>query len=174
MTKYLLKPITGTVKEGFILYDESGKEVYKTQMTKFKLFGASPFEFSNLITGKVEEHTLSKVLTVTENHGNDIAGAMMEIMTTRSGFKYDGQKIFDFLHEKGIRIDSHITTEKIGMKYDITFEGNLIATIANSSPSGKSILTVDRYYDVNCEEKDLDLVFLVAISIARTEQTFYN
>ena len=60
------------------------------------------------------------------------------------------------------------------MKYDITFEGQPIATIANSSPSGNSILTVERFYDVICEEKDLDLVFLVAISIARTEQTFYN
>ena len=174
MTKYLLKPITGTPKEGFILYDESGKEVYKTQMTKFKLFGASPFEFRNLITGKVEEHTLSKVLTVTQSFGNDIASAMLEMFTTKSGFKYDGQKIFEFLHEKGVRIDSHINTEKIGMKYDITFEGQPIATIANSSPSGNSILTVDRFYDVTCEEKDLDLVFLVAISIARTEQTFYN
>ena len=174
MNKYLLKPITGTVKEGFILYDENEQEVYKTQMTKFKLFGASPFEFKNLVTGKTEEHSVSKVLTVSEKFGNDIAGAMLEMMSTKSGFKYDGEKIFNYLHDKGIRIDSHVNTGKIGMKYDITFEGKPLATIANSSPSGKSILTVDRYYDVECEEKDLDLVFLVAFSIARTEQVFYN
>ena len=30
------------------------------------------------------------------------------------------------------------------------------------------------YYEVICEEKDLDIVFLVAFSIAMTEQTVYN
>ena len=174
MPKYLLKPITGTVKEGFVLYDENEKEVYKAQMVKFKLFGASPFAFNNMITNKTEEHTVGKTVTVTENHGDDIAGAIMTVMSTKSGFKYDGEKIFDYLHKKGIRIDSNINTGKVGMKYDVTFEGKPLATIANSSPSGKSLLTFNGYYDVECEEQDLDLVFLVAFAIAKTEQTFYN
>ena len=174
MHKYLLKPIKGTVKEGFILYDEHEKEVYKTQMVKFKLFGASPFAFTNNITNKTEEHTVGKTVTTSENHGNDIAGAIMNVMSTKSGFKYDGKKIFDYLHEKGIRIDSNINTSKVGMKYDITLEGKPLATIATSSPSGKSLLSFEGFYDVECEEEDLDLVFLVAFAIAKTEQTFYN
>ena len=173
MTKYLLKPITGTVKEGYILYDGE-KEVYKCQMIKFKLFGASPFEFKNMLTNTSEEHTVGKTVTVQQNHGNDIAGAIMNIMSTKSGFKFDGQKIFDYLHEKGFRIESNISDQKIGMKYDISYLGKSIATIANSSPSGKSLVTFDGYYDVECEEKDLDLVFLVAFAIAKTEQVFYN
>ena len=60
------------------------------------------------------------------------------------------------------------------MTYNISLEGNPLATIATSSPKGKSFITTDLYYDVTCEEKDLDLVFLVAFSIAKTEQTFYN
>ena len=56
----------------------------------------------------------------------------------------------------------------------MSFEGKPLATIATSSPKGKSLITTDLYYDVTCEEKDLDLVFLVAFSIAKTEQTFYN
>lgn len=174
MSKYLLKPITGTFKEGYILYDENEKEVYKCQMTKFKLFGASPFNFTNLITNKSEEHTVGKVSTITQESGKDLSSAMMDLMSTKSGFKYDGQKIFDYLHEKGIRIDSTVNSEKVGMKYNVTFEGKQIATLANSSPKGKSLLTFNNYLDVECEEKDLDLVFLVAFSIARTEQTFYN
>ena len=174
MAKYLLKPITGTIKEGFILYDENDSEVYKAQMTKFKLFGASPFEFNNKITNKTEEHTIGKTLTVSQSYGNDISGVMMSVMSTKSGFKYDGQKIFEYLHDKGIRIESHINTGKIGMKYDVTFEGKLLAVLASSSPKGKSIITFDGFYDVECDEKDLDLVFLVAFAIAKTEQTFYN
>ena len=174
MAKYLLKPITGTVKQGFILYDSNENEVYKTQMTKFKIFGASPFEFKNMITNNIEKHTVGKTVTITENHGNDIAGQIMNVVTTRSGFKFDGVKIFDYLHDKGIRIESTINTEKVGMKYNISLEGKPIATIANSSPKGKSLITFDGYYDVECDENDLDIVFLVAFAIAKTEQTFYN
>ena len=127
-----------------------------------------------MITNKSEEHTIGKVITTTQNHGDDIASAIMDLMTTKSGFKYDGQKIFDYLHEKGIRVETSINSEKIGMKYNVTFEGNPIATLSNSSPKGKSLVTFSNYYDIDCDEKDLDLVFLVAFSIARTEQTFYN
>ena len=167
--KYKLKPITGTVKEGFILVDENDNLVYKAQMTKFKLFGASPFKFENLITNKVEEHTVGKTVTVEQGGGDFI-----DIMSTKSQFKYDGEKIFKYLHDKGIRINSTVSGNKLGMTYEISLEGNPIAVIATSSPKGKSLITTNMFYDVTCEEKNLDLVFLVAFSIAKTEQTFYN
>ena len=99
---------------------------------------------------------------------------MDDFLSKRSYFKYDGVKIWDFLHDKGIRINSKLSDGKLGMTYNITCEGKDLATIATSSPKGKSFITTDVYYDVTCEEKDLDLVFLVAFSIAKTEQTFYN
>ena len=95
-------------------------------------------------------------------------------MSKRSYFKYDDKKIWDYLHDLGIRINSKASTSKIGMTYEVTFEGKPLATISTSSPKGKSLITTDLYYDVTCEEKDLDLVFLVAFSIAKTEQTFYD
>lgn len=165
--KYRLKPITGTVKEGFTLVDESDNLVYKAQMTKFKLFGASPFQFENHVTNKTEEHIVGKTIT-TEEHG------IVEMFSTKSTFKYDGEKIWKYLHNKGIRIKSMLSGNKIGMTYEISLEGNPIAVMASSSPKGKSFITASNYYDITCEEKDLDIVFLVAFSIARTEQTFYN
>jgi hypothetical protein len=165
--KYILKPALKTVKEGFTLEDENGNVAYSTKMIKFKLFGAAPFEFINNITNKKEEHTVGKVLTQTES-------GLAEMFSTKSSFKYDGKKIWDYLHEKGIRINTKPSANKIGATYEVSFEGNPIATIATSSPKGKSIITTDMYYDVTCEEKDLDLVFLVAFSIARTEQVFYD
>ena len=138
-------------------------------MTKFKIFGAAPFEFINHITNKTETHKVGKTLTV-EQGGNDL----ISFMSKRSYFKYDDKKIWDYLHDLGIRIDSKTSSNKIGMTYDITFGGKPLATISTSSPKGKSIITNDMYYDVTCEEKNLDLVFLVAFSIAKTEQTFYD
>ena len=167
--KYLLKPALGTFKQAFFLEDENANTIYEGKMTKFSLFGASPFEFFNHLTNKKEEHKVGKTITVQEG-GNDF----ISIMSTRSYFKYDGKKIWEYLHDLGIRIDSKPSSSKIGMTYDITFEGKPIATISSSSPKGKSILTTNLYYDVICDEKDLDLVFLVAFSIVKTEQLFYN
>ena len=167
--KYLLKPVLGTIKQAFYLEDENSNIVYEGKMMKFSLFGASPFEFINHITNKREEHKIGKTITIEEGR-NDLFSALSKA----SYFKYDGQKIWDYLHELGIRIDSKISNSKLGMTYVVSFEGKELATIATSSPKGKSFLTTDLYYDVICEEKDLDLVFLVAFSIAKTEQTFYN
>ena len=169
MNKYLLKPKLATIKQAFFLEDETGKMVYEGKMTKFSLFGASPFEMINHLTNKTEEHKVGKTITI-EQGGNDL----FSFMSKRSYFKYDDKKIWDYLHDLGIRINSAPSTGKIGMTYEVSFEGKPLATIATSSPKGKSFITTDLYYDVTCEEKDLDLVFLVAFSIAKTEQTFYN
>ena len=169
MNKYLLKPKTGTMKQAFLLENENGNVVYEGKMTKFSLFGASPFEFVNHVTNKTDVHKVGKTVTI-EQGGNDL----ISFMSKRSYFKYDDKKIWDYLHDLGIRIDSKLSTNKIGMTYEVSFEGKPLATIASSSPKGKSIITTDMYYDVTCEEKDLDLAFLVAFSIAKTEQTFYD
>ena len=170
MNNYSLKPKLGTVKQTFYLENEDGNVIYEGKMLKFKLLGASPFEFINHITNKKEEHNVGKTVTIEQNTG----GGIVDFLSKRSYFKYDGVKIWDYLHDKGIRIDSSLSGDKIGMTYNVTFEGKELATIKTSSPKGKSLITTDLYYDITCEEKDLDLVFLVAFSIAKTEQTFYN
>ena len=169
MHKYLLKPKLNTIKQAFFLEDENGNLIYEGKMTKFKLFGAAPFELVNHVTNKTEEHKIGKTITVEQENGG-----LIGFMSKRSYFKYDDKNIWDYLHDLGIRIDSKLSGDKIGMTYDITFEGKPLATISTSSPKGKSLITTDMYFDVTCEEKDLDLVFLVAFSIAKTEQTVYN
>ena len=169
MNKYLLRPKLGSVKEGFFLDDENGSLVCEGQVTKFSLFGAAPFEIINHKTGKKEEHKIGKTITAEEG-GNDL----ISFMSRSSWFKYDGQNIWHYLHDLGIRIDSKPSSNKIGMTYEITLKGKNIAVISSSSPKGKSLITTNLYYDVMCEEEDLDLVFLVALSIAKTDQVLYN
>ena len=166
---YRLKPVLKTAKQAFYLEDEGGNTVYEGKMMKFSLLGASPFEFVNHLTKKSEVHKVGKTITVEQG-----GGGLISALSKRSYFKYDDQKIWDYLHDLGIRIESKIAGNKLGMSYDVTYKGEHLATVANSSPKGKSIITFDLYYDVTCEEKDLDLVFLVAFAIAKTDQTFYN
>lgn len=165
--KYFLKPTLKSIKQGTALEDENGKVVCEAKMLKFKLFGPAPFEFTNNVKGTKEEHKIGKTLTQEES-------GMVGFFSRKSSFKYDGKKIWDYLHELGIRINSTLSKDKVGMTYEISFEGKPLGTIASSTPKGKSLITTDMYYDITCEEKDLDLVFLVAFAIARTEQVFYD
>lgn len=166
--KYLLKPQLKTIKQSFFLEDQNGNTVYEGRMTKFKLFGAAPYEFVNHVTNKQEEHKVGK--TVTTEQGDGLIG----LLSKKSYFKYDGKKIWDYLHDLGVRIESGAAAGKLGMSYTVTLKGQPVAEITSSSPKGKSFITTDLYYDVVCEEKDLDIAFLTAFSIAKTDQTFYN
>ena len=85
-------------------------------------------------------------------------------------FKLFGAAPHEFINH----ITNKTETHNIGKTVTIEENRNDIATIKTSTPKGKSLITTDMYYDVICDEKDLDLVFLVAFSIAKTEQTFYN
>ena len=157
----------GTIKQTFFLEDDNGNIVYEGKMKKFSLFLASPYSFTNFITNKTEEHKIGKTITAEES-------GLASMLSTKSYFKYDGKNIWDYLHEKGIRINSTLSSDKIGMTHSISFEGKEIATMKSTTPKGKSFITTNLYYDVFCDEKDLDLVFLVAFSIGKTHQTFYS
>ena len=64
---------------------------------------------------------------------------------------------------------------KLGLTYHVTLKGQPMATIATSTPNGKSPITVGNFLDVTVEDdKDLDLAFLVAFASARTEQAFLS
>ena len=60
------------------------------------------------------------------------------------------------------------------MTYNVSFEGKPLAIISTSSQKGKSLITTDKYFDITCDEKNIDLVFLIAFSIAKTNQIFYD
>ena len=60
------------------------------------------------------------------------------------------------------------------MSYIITLRGKEIASIKTSTPKGKSIITGRFWLDVETSEYYIDLAFLAAYAIAKTEQTFIN
>ena len=165
---YLFLPEGKMMKQGYVLKDDAGNAVCEAKVLKQPLFGAAVIEFVNHLTGKSEEHKVGHTVTT------ETSGGMGEVLSTKSRFKFDGENIWDFLHGKGIRIDSNFSGNKLGMTYTVTLKGQPFATLASTTPGGKSLLTSSHCYDVTAEEDDLDLAFVVAFAIARTDQTFYS
>ena len=166
---YLYQPDKKLMKQGAVLTDENGNTVYEAKMLKNALFGGMQFEFVNHLTNQTAEHKVGHTLT-SESTTNGVA----DVLSRNSRFKFDGKNIWDFLHEQGVRIDSNFSGGKLGMTYTVTLKGQPLATLASTTPGGKSLITSPSCYNVTVEEKDLDLAFLVTFAVARTDQVFYS
>ena len=168
---YFFHPDKKMMKQGWILEDENQNPVYEAKKLKATLLGPEVFEFVNHITGTSEQHKVGHTVTT-----ETTTGVMdLSFFTVKSRFKFDGVKVWDYLHERGIRIDSAFSSGKIGMTYRLLSNGQEIATVASAAGNGgKFFLTTPFTYHVTTEVENLDLVFLTTFAIARTEQTFYN
>ena len=165
---YFFQPEKKILKQGFFMTDEDKNIVYEAKMLKQPILGAMEFEFVNHITGQSGVHKVSHTVT-TETSG------LFEFFSIKSSFKYDGENIWDYLHGQGIRIDSSIAGDRIGMSYRISLKGKDMAEIATASPDGgNGLITGASWLKVTAAEEDIDLAFLTAFSIARTDQSFYD
>jgi len=165
---YRFRPEGKGLKTNYILEDENNEIVYEAKVLKQPLIGAASIEFINHVTGNSEEHKVGQTITTETSQG-------LGFYTTKSHFKYDGQKIWDYLHSKGVRTDSSPLGGKLGMTYSVMLGDYEIATIATASlGGGLSFLTSAVNLDVTASEENLDLAFLTAFAIARTDQTFYS
>ena len=162
---YKYRPDKKFFKQGAYLTDEEGKTVYEAKMTKFSLFGAYQFLFVNNITNKEVEHKVGHTVT-----SQTTTNGVEDIFSTKSAFKFDGKNIWDYLHEEGIRINTHKSSGKLGFDYDITLKGKDFAEVKSC---GK-IIGNHVEFDLVTSEDNLDLAFLVTFAIARTEQVFLD
>ena len=166
---YYFHPGKASIKQGYLMEDENQEVVYEANVLKQPLLGAADVEFVNHISGKSETHKVGHTVT-TETSGLFSLGAF----STKSHFKYDGEKIWDYLHARGVRLESGLASGRLGMVYDVTLKGEKVATVATSSRSGNSFITNRFTLDVATAPENIDLAFLVAYSIAKTEQTIYS
>ena len=110
------------MNQDFQMDDENRNPVYEAKVLKKGIFTPWQFEFVNHRTHRDEVHKVGHTVTTTQTSGfgGGIIGGIFEDMadslSKRSIFKFDGKKIWDYLHDQGIRIDSGLAHGKIGMR----------------------------------------------------------
>lgn len=159
-----------TLKPGYIVEDKNRKILYEAINTKNIPALPREFEFVNHHTGKHETHKVTRPFTSTVND---------EMFSTTSSIKFDGENIWNYLHNRGIRIETLFNTFP-NMTYQISLAGNPIARVVTSSQyvheedeeGKKLVLPIGRYYyRIFTREVDLELLFLTIFAISETEQT---
>lgn len=171
LTEYYVSYDGQMLRPGYIVEDGARNVVYEAKMEKNALVGARQFTFTDVRTGRSVDHEVGHTLTQSFND---------ELFSAKSTFKFDGEKIWDVLHSRGIRIQTNLTSKFPNMVYTIGRNGQFMATVETS---GKYVHEEDAaehtlnipvgryYYRVWTNETDLEDLFLTVFAISETEQT---
>ena len=171
LTEYYVSCDGQMFRPGYIVEDGARNVVYEAKMEKNALVGARQFVFTDNRKGTTEEHEVGHTVTQSFND---------ELFSAKSTFKFDGEKIWDVLHSRGIRIQTNMISKFPNMVYTIGRNGQFMATVETS---GKYVHEEDAaehklnipmgryYYRVWTKETDLEDLFLTVFAISETEQT---
>ena len=159
-----------TLSPGYIIEDADRKILYEAKMVKNSLVGARIFEFTDHTTGRTAKHEVGHTVTQTYNN---------EFFSVSSWFKMDGQNIWDLIHDRGIRMNTDLTTKFPYVIYEVSRNGRAFARIESSSihvheedeAQHKIVVPYGRYYyRIWTDSADLESVFLPVFALSETEQ----
>jgi len=159
-------------KQGYYMEDQNRQMVYEGKMSKITLLKPFEFEFINhQMFGTPIKHSVGHTVTSSTNGS-----------TVYSYVKFDGTDIWDMLHEKGIRIETNMTSP-VAYDYEVSLAGAPFASIHTTGSSLHedepknpfSNVAVNGRYRIRTYSDDTDLVFLVCFAMARcSEQLIFD
>lgn len=163
----------GTPKFGHRLEDKYRKVLYEAKMTKFTLLSSYEFEFIDHINNQTARHLIGHT---EETDWNSL------IIDNNNTFTLDGVDVWKHLRSMGVTIDSRFgKAEGIMPSYDIRRDGELLARAENTSQyvheedaeqhKIASKIPNPMFFHVFTSEKNLDLLFMILVALARTGAT---
>ena len=162
---------TGTAKVGHRMEDVNKKVLYEAKVTKFSLVGATGMDFIDHVKGTTTPHQVGHEIE-TDYHSI--------LIDNHSGFRFDGEDIWKHLKRNGVVIHSSSMSGKpLWPQYRVLRDGEEIAVLQSSgvhvheedaAGDGKlaKMVPARGYFRIQTREKNLDLLFVVAMAFART------
>ena len=160
----------GTIKIGHQLEDQSRNVLYEAKVTKFSPLAAIDMDFIDHLNNKTTPHKVGHEVEV------DYGSILID---SKSTIKLDGEDIWKHLKKNGITIESSFTKGKIlTPTFTVKRNGEDFAVLQATSQYvheedeeaagfAKNV-PVRGFYRITTREKNLDLLFVVALAFART------
>lgn len=163
----------GTPKFGHRIEDKNRSILYEAKMTKFTLLSAYEFDFVDHENAQTTHHLIGHT---EETDWNSI------LIDNHNTFTLDGMDVWKHLKSEGITINSRFgKAEGIMPSYDIMKDGELLAYAENTSHyvheedaeqhKVASKIPNPMFFRVFTNEKNLDLLFMILVAIARSGAT---
>ena len=163
----------GTPKYGHRIEDKERNVLYEAKMTKFTLAGPFGFDFIDY------EHGTTKAHLVGHQEETDWNSFLLDNHYT---FSLDGEDIWKHLKKNGVKVESRFAEGKVLFpSYTVSRDGAEIGYIEASSQyvheedaeehAVANKVPVPGFYRIFTSEKNLDLLFVVALAFARSGAT---
>lgn len=159
-----------TAKVGHHLEDKNRKVIYEAKMTKFSLMSAFKFDFIDHENNKTTPHLIGHA---EESDWNSL------ILDNNYTFTFDGKDVWKQLRKLGVTINSRMNG--IMPSYTICLNGSELAFAESTSRyvheedeaehKIASKMPVQGFYRVRTKEKNLDLLFVILVAMARSGAT---
>ena len=156
------------MNQSFKLENETNVSLYEANLVKFKLFGASDFEFVNKQTGATVARKVGKTKSVEH-------GTLGVTMSSASYFKLDGENCFDLLEKMGysFKIVAKIDLFHPGFAL-IDKSGNQVAVYKMNvtGPKEEGVAAVGSKQNnivITTESDDLEAIFLGAFILGNVD-----
>jgi len=158
-------------RPGYLIEDADRRPLFEGRMLKDAVAGARTFAFTDHITGKTAEHEVGHL--VTQTYDGSFLGA-------KSWFRFDGENIWDLLHERGLRIRTDVRSRFPNMTYEASKDGAPFAQFESTSmyvhedeeAAHRIAVPVGRmYYRCWTVSDDFETLFLTIFSVSESEQT---
>lgn len=171
VTEYYFRWDGNSLKPGYLIEDADRKPLFEGKMLKNALVGARTFEFTNHVTGEVKEHEVGHTVQQTYNDS---------FFSTKSWFKFDGENIWDLLHERGLRMKTSVFSKFPNMSYEVSKDGVPFAQFESTSmyvhedeeAEHKIKVPVGRmYYRCWTVSNDFETLFLMMFATSESLQT---
>ncbi len=172
VTEYYCRHDGKALKPGYILERDDRTVLFEGRMAKQALVGARTFEFIDHLTGRTETHEVGHTMTQTYND---------EFFSARSWFKFDGENIWDVLHNRGLRLSTNALSKFPNVIYEVSRNGKAFARIETSGQyvheddAAEHALNIPvgrYYYRVWTDSEDFETLFLTIFAVSETEQVF--
>ena len=147
---YTLRPFEKNSNRGYALYNDDDRYIYYA-VKEGEADNCDIYYFKNSLTKNASEHKISEILR--NNKAPNFS---------KKTFFFDNEEIWKYLSKKGFYIQGTIVDENT-TQYKIKKDSNTIAFIRKRKGSG-------RVYTMRTYEKNIDLLFLVLFSIAKTDE----
>ena len=162
----------GTAKGTCHMEDAGRNLLFEAVCDKFSLVGDSLYTFKDREHGAEKQYSVGKTLTQSSDG--------LFALDNHSSFLLDGKDIWKTLHRNGVRIETGLD----GLKWAYTLYRDE-EPIARIVSTGRKVHEEDErgalskmpapgFFRIWTKEKYLDVIFLVAFAISRTDMTLYD
>ena len=173
--RYYMEPDKNMLAQGHVVVDQNRKKIYEE-----KLLGATataPYEvdYVNHIIDYSHHHQMTHPISFEAGAGLGSAENVFTIPVS-SYYKFDGENIWKYIKSKGYGF--RIGVAGLGYTVQVTHNGNVIGMLYSSDQGRnyfgetgeiKPKLGMAGCYVIECKDRDIDGMMLVAIAFSRTE-----